>query len=118
MKTLALLGLLLIVSPLSASNMLDSYPYLDKCLVARIETVDASYVSIFYDCQTASRKYEMITLVPTIVSGNAVLLERPISYVLLDRMGRYIILDDPAQDGLNNNEIVTPVGDTAIGIKV
>lgn len=114
-------GLILLATPLSASgppSMLQSYPYLDKCLVAMIEPMNADYSSVFYDCGTSLRVYEMVTLVPTKVEATTVLFDRPIAYVMHDQTGNPVKLNDPAQDGLNGNETVVPTKDVSFSAKL
>lgn len=108
-----LLGLLLLilVAPAGAERMtyVERWPWLSRCLAAKVVITDADTAMVFYQCFTSAAKYELVTSGPYDFTGSGDLrLQPPTVYHLCGADGRETWLSDPQADGLSGNETPRP----------
>jgi hypothetical protein len=109
MKYLALaLLVLFLVAPAGAERLTyaERWPWLSRCLVAKVAITDADTAMVFYQCFTSAAKYELVTSGAFRVKDDgSLLIDGPTTYRLCGADGYETWLSDPDRNGLSGDEV-------------
>jgi hypothetical protein len=108
---LIVIVLLLLAAPVVADRLtyIERYPFLGRCLVAKMTITSPSEMMVFYNCGTSASMYELVTSgAYRMKEDGSLLIDSPTTFRLGGPDGHELWLSDPNRNGLSGDETPMP----------